>query len=117
MIRKIVSVLVVVVVVCAGGVLMAFYYDSESATVDVAEGYGTDPKLPPPNRTTFPTVNVAEGEKPAPAGGLAVEAFATGLDHPRTLAIDSQGALLVADDVGNTIWRVTPATQQAANNP
>jgi glucose/arabinose dehydrogenase len=24
--------------------------------------------------------------------------------------IDKQGALLVADDVGNTIWRVTPAS-------
>jgi glucose/arabinose dehydrogenase len=25
------------------------------------------------------------------------------------VAIDKTGALLVADDVGNTIWRVTPA--------
>jgi glucose/arabinose dehydrogenase len=24
------------------------------------------------------------------------------------VAIDKRGALLVADDVGNTIWRVTP---------
>jgi hypothetical protein len=24
------------------------------------------------------------------------------------------GALLVADDVGNTVWRVTPATHSAA---
>ena len=28
--------------------------------------------------------------------------------------IDKQGALLVADDVGNTIWRVTPAAKSAA---
>jgi glucose/arabinose dehydrogenase len=28
--------------------------------------------------------------------------------------LDKQGALLVADDVGNTIWRVTPATTSAA---
>jgi len=28
--------------------------------------------------------------------------------------LDKQGALLVADDVGNTIWRVTPASKSAA---
>jgi glucose/arabinose dehydrogenase len=31
--------------------------------------------------------------------------------RPVGVAIDKQGALLVADDVGNTIWRVTPATK------
>jgi glucose/arabinose dehydrogenase len=29
--------------------------------------------------------------------------------RPVGVAIDTHGALLVADDVGNTIWRVTPA--------
>jgi glucose/arabinose dehydrogenase len=29
--------------------------------------------------------------------------------RPVGLAVDAAGALLVADDVGNTIWRVTPA--------
>jgi glucose/arabinose dehydrogenase len=33
------------------------------------------------------------------------------------VAIDNKGALLVADDVGNTIWRVAPASGQAALNP
>ena len=32
------------------------------------------------------------------------------LGRPVGVAIDRKGALLVADDVGNTIWRVTPAT-------
>ena len=36
--------------------------------------------------------------------------------RPVGVAIDSQGALLVADDVGNIVWRVTPAPQQATNN-
>ena len=40
-------------------------------------------------------------------------------DHPpswldrlrtMTLAVDRTGALIVADDVGNTIWRITPST-------
>ncbi|MEH2509273.1 glucose/arabinose dehydrogenase [Nitrobacteraceae bacterium AZCC 1564] len=35
--------------------------------------------------------------------------------RPVGVKIDKQGALLVADDVGNAIWRVTPATTSAAN--
>jgi Glucose/sorbosone dehydrogenases len=34
--------------------------------------------------------------------------------RPVGVAIDRFGALLVADDVGNAIWRVTPATASAA---
>ena len=35
--------------------------------------------------------------------------------RPVGVAIDKSGALLVADDVGNTIWRVTPAERTAQN--
>jgi hypothetical protein len=31
--------------------------------------------------------------------------------RPVGVRLDNQGALLVADDVGNTVWRVTPATK------
>ena len=34
--------------------------------------------------------------------------------RPVGVRIDKQGALLVADDVGNAIWRVTPAAKSAA---
>jgi glucose/arabinose dehydrogenase len=34
--------------------------------------------------------------------------------RPVGVTIDRTGALLVADDVGNTIWRVTPASQTTA---
>ena len=34
--------------------------------------------------------------------------------RPVGVAIDKQGALLVADDVGNAIWRVTPSAKSAA---
>jgi glucose/arabinose dehydrogenase len=30
--------------------------------------------------------------------------------RPVGLAVDSGGALLVADDVGNKVWRITPAS-------
>jgi glucose/arabinose dehydrogenase len=29
--------------------------------------------------------------------------------RPVGVAVDTRGALLVADDVGNAVWRVTPA--------
>jgi glucose/arabinose dehydrogenase len=32
------------------------------------------------------------------------------MGRPVGVAIDKRGALLVADDVGNTIWRVTSST-------
>jgi glucose/arabinose dehydrogenase len=35
--------------------------------------------------------------------------------RPVGVAIDKSGALLVADDVGNTVWRVTPAERTAQN--
>ncbi|MBD8555301.1 sorbosone dehydrogenase family protein [Rhizobium sp. CFBP 8762] len=36
------------------------------------------------------------------------------LGRPVGVAIDKAGALLVADDVGNTVWRVAPGAQTAA---
>ncbi|MGZ5215873.1 MAG: sorbosone dehydrogenase family protein, partial [Caldimonas sp.] len=36
------------------------------------------------------------------------------LGRPVGVAIDKTGALLVADDVGNTIWRVTGGAPQVA---
>jgi glucose/arabinose dehydrogenase len=36
------------------------------------------------------------------------------LGRPVGVTIDRNGALLVADDVGNTVWRVTPAPEHAA---
>lgn len=37
------------------------------------------------------------------------------LGRPVGVAVDGKGALLVADDVGNVIWRVTPAAQTGAS--
>jgi len=34
--------------------------------------------------------------------------------RPVGVRIDKQGALLVADDVGNAVWRVTPSEKSAA---
>jgi glucose/arabinose dehydrogenase len=53
-----------------------------------------------------------------PAGGPkdVLTGFVKGddaLGRPVGVAIDRKGALLVADDVGNTIWRVTPSSTTA----
>ena len=101
-----------------------------------AAGTGAHPVLPPPTKSLIPVVNVVTAKGWAPnatpmvADGMSVAAFARGLDHPRWLyvlpngdvlvdanggamgrpvgvAMDKGGALLVADDVGNAVWRVT----------
>ncbi len=73
------------------------------ATLTVAAGTGPSPQLPPPHQTLLPTVNIApaqgwaEGAKPVAAAGLAVDAFATGLAHPRWLYTLPNGDVLVAE--------------------
>jgi len=75
----------------------------EVAKLPVEAGMGPDPQLPPPNTTLVPTVNTAkavgwqDGAQPAPAAGLAVTAYASGLDHPRWLYVLPNGDVLVAE--------------------
>lgn len=75
----------------------------EVATLPVEAGMGPTPKLPPPNTTLIPTVNTAKavgwiaGAQPVAAAGLAVNAFASGLDHPRWLYVLPNGDVLVAE--------------------
>ena len=73
------------------------------ATLPEQAGIGPHPTLPPPNPTLLPTVNIAPakgwptGTTPRVAAGLAVSAFATGLDHPRWLYVLPNGDVLVAE--------------------
>jgi glucose/arabinose dehydrogenase len=75
----------------------------ERATLPESAGTGPAPVLPPPHRTLIPTVNIARaigwpaGATPVPAAGLAVHAYATGLDHPRWLHVLPNGDVLVAE--------------------
>jgi len=76
--------------------------ESESK-LPVASGEGSNPKLPPPNKTLIPTVNIAfakgwpDGAKPKPASGLQVTALAGNLDHPRWIYVPPNGDVLVAE--------------------
>jgi glucose/arabinose dehydrogenase len=73
------------------------------ATLPPSAGTGPHPALPAPNPTLIPTVNIAPatgwpaGATPVAAPGLAVNAFATALDHPRWLYVLPNGDVLVAE--------------------
>ncbi|WP_449431564.1 PQQ-dependent sugar dehydrogenase [Pseudomonas putida] len=75
----------------------------ETASLDVSDGMGASPRLPEPNKTLIPTVNVAPaigwpaGGKPKAASGTQVVAFADQLDHPRWLYVLPNGDVLVAE--------------------
>lgn len=75
----------------------------ESASLPVTAGTGPHPALPQPNHTLFPTINIATpvgwsaGQKPVPAAGLSVAAYAHDLDHPRWLYRLPNGDILVAE--------------------
>lgn len=64
---------------------------------------GPDPHLPAPEQSLIPVVDIApaigwpEGKTPRAADGLAVNAFASGLDHPRWLHVLPNGDVLVAE--------------------
>jgi glucose/arabinose dehydrogenase len=71
--------------------------------VTAEQSFGPSPILPAPQKAWMPTVNVAKavgwpaGGKPVAANGMAVNAFATGLDHPRTVYVLPNGDVLVAE--------------------
>jgi glucose/arabinose dehydrogenase len=65
----------------------------DSAKLPEQASTGSNPPLPEPNKTLIPTVNIAtakgwpQGGKPTAASGLAVAAFAGGLDHALALRV------------------------------
>lgn len=64
---------------------------------------GPNPTLPVPSKALVPTVHVAPakgwpaGVTPRAVAGMRVNAFATGLDHPRWLYVLPNGDVLVAE--------------------
>jgi len=64
---------------------------------------GPSPRIAPVEKNLIPTMQVAlakgwpAGAKPRAASGVAVDAFARGLDHPRWLCVLPNGDVLVAE--------------------
>ncbi|AMT88065.1 MULTISPECIES: PQQ-dependent sugar dehydrogenase [Pseudomonas] len=87
------------IIAVAGGLAAC----GETSSLQVSDGTGPSPKLPEPNKTLIPTVNIApavgwpDGAKPTAAAGTQVAAFAEGLDHPRWLYVLPNGDVLVAE--------------------
>ena len=75
----------------------------EMARLPIEAGIGPDPKLPTPNETLIPTVNIAAvapwpaASQPRSAPGTSVKVFAAGLEHPRWLLVLPNGDVLVAE--------------------
>lgn len=88
---------------CIAGAALLALAGCETAQLPPTAGYGPDPQLPPPERGLWPTANVAKAvgwpaqATPRPADGLAVSAFATGLQHPRWIHVLPNGDVLVAE--------------------
>jgi glucose/arabinose dehydrogenase len=76
---------------------------NEQETATVGQTFGPKPTLVEPEKSLLPTVDVAKaigwpaGGKPVAADGMAVNAFAAGLDHPRTVYVLPNGDVLVAE--------------------
>jgi glucose/arabinose dehydrogenase len=76
---------------------------SAGAQTSYPVGWGPNPALPAPERSLIPTLNVApaepwpKGAHPVPAPGLAVSAYASGLEHPRWVYVLPNGDVLVAE--------------------
>src|ERR1700741_4690355 len=68
-----------------------------------ASSVGNSPTMPEPEKKLIPVVQVAPatgwsaGAKPTPAPQVAVNAFASGLDHPRWIYVLPNGDVLVAE--------------------
>src|ERR1051325_457813 len=73
------------------------------ARLPVEAGMGPNPQLPAPEHALIPVVNVAravgwsEGETPTATSDTRVVAFATKLEHPRSLLVLPNGDVLVAE--------------------
>ena len=75
----------------------------EMASLSMSQGMGSKPILPAPNKTLIPTVNIAPAIGwpndliPQATASTKVNAFASGLNHPRWLTVLPNGDVLVAE--------------------
>lgn len=95
------NVAIIIILLLGGG----YWYltSPDKARVALEDVQGQAPKLTPPRRENFPTINIAkvvgwpDGARPVAAPGLKVVAFADRLDHPRWLLELPNGDVLAAE--------------------
>jgi glucose/arabinose dehydrogenase len=92
-----------VLAACVGALAVPLAACNDQSTVASGQDFGPSPTLVAPKQSLIPTINVAKatnwpaGAKPTAASGMTVNAFATGLDHPRSLYVLPNGDVLVAE--------------------
>ena len=89
--------------ISSGAMLLLLAACGDRSTLSPGADVGSHPILVSPVKTLVPTVDIApargwpQGGKPMAAAGLAVNAYASGLDHPRWLHVLPNGDVLVAE--------------------
>jgi glucose/arabinose dehydrogenase len=87
----------------AGVFLLGLAGCGVTARLPLSAGEGERPQLPAPEKSLLPTLNIAPakgwppGGHPTAGAGLSVNAFASGLEHPRWLYVLPNGDVLVAE--------------------
>ncbi len=87
----------------AGAMLLLLAACGDRSTLSPGADVGPEPTLVAPKKSMLPTIDIApakgwpQGARPAAAAGLAVNAMASGLDHPRWLHVLPNGDVLVAE--------------------
>ena len=101
MLKHVLRVLALLLVIVAATVTYLAWPDT--ARLAITQVQGSRPTISAPRTQVLPTVEVADvvgwqnGQTPTAAPGLAVQAFARGLDHPRWLYRLPNGDVLVAE--------------------
>ncbi|OMJ31955.1 sorbosone dehydrogenase [Sphingomonas sp. Sph1(2015)] len=99
--KHVLIVLGIIVLIGIGVVTWLAWPDTARLSVDQVAG--ARPTIETPREQTIPTVDIAKpvgwanGAKPSVAPGLAIQPFASGLDHPRWLYQLPNGDVLVAE--------------------
>ena len=102
MLRRIRIGLLIIVATVLAVVIWQFLFPAPALLNDGGD-YGPTPQLVAPQSSLVPTVRPAKAvgwsadEMPSPASGLEINAFVSGLDHPRWLYVLPNGDVLVAE--------------------
>ncbi|KTE40704.1 MULTISPECIES: PQQ-dependent sugar dehydrogenase [unclassified Sphingopyxis] len=95
--------LALLLILIVGGITLYIMSRPDVARFSTAETSGRVPVMGAQDAQTIPTINVPEatswpaGQAPRAAAGLAVQRFAEGLDHPRTILVLPNGDVLTAE--------------------